>query len=442
MTTPAATPAPTTPAVQLDLRAGDSRVVLAEYPDNHFDSVVTDPPYELKFMGAAWDQQGVTFEVAFWAGVLRVLKPGGHLLAFGGTRTYHRMTCAIEDAGFEIRDSIHWVFGSGFPKSMDVSKALDKTAGAKREVVGSKVGLPGYSLAAGKGRSTLNSANDGSLNDSARECEATAPATEDAKTWAGWGTALKPAHEPIVLARKPLGEKTVAANVLKWGTGALNIDGCRIGTTKDVPASPSRSKGRVLCGSVDGSLRKETGEEDGHNPNVGRFPANLIHDGSLPVQEGFAAFGERPSGTFGINDADESRTDRSQYRTRPTPGTTRRLGDTGSAARFFNECQPDPELDYMPFHYCPKASKSDRGVGNVHPTVKPLALIRHLVRLITPPGGRVLDPFLGSGTTALACLREGFHCVGVEAHEPFLAIAAARVQAAGGQTQTPGQLAG
>jgi hypothetical protein len=213
--------------MEFELHLGDCLEVLKTLPDNSVDSCVTDPPYGLKFMGKKWDYDVPTVEV--WEQVLRVLKPGGHLLAFAGTRTQHRMAVRIEDAGFEIRDMIAWVYGSGFPKSHDASKAIDKAAGAEREVIGSKLGLAGYSIA-DNGRTN---AVYGDLHDPASECAITAPATPEAEQWQGWGTALKPAMEMITVARKPL-EGTVAQNVLEWGTGAINIDGCRVGSEQTI----------------------------------------------------------------------------------------------------------------------------------------------------------------------------------------------------------------
>lgn len=304
-------------------------------------------------MGMKWDNDVPPVEV--WAECLRVLKPGGYLLAFAGTRTHHRMAVRIEDAGFEIRDMIAWVYGSGFPKSMDVSKAIDKAAGAEREVIGLKpsnrpnvIGqLPGGSM--GGGRIT--------------ERVETATATDAALQWQGWGTALKPALEPITVARKPF-KGTVAANVMEWGTGAINIDGCRVGPPiSHQPGGLHRGSGSTV-GSFTG---KTEFERDAH----GRWPANLIHDGS-----------------------DEP---------------TEMLGD---AARFF---------------YCAKTSKKDRGEANTHPTVKPTDLMAYLCRLVTPPGGVVLDPFMGSGSTGKAAMREGFRFIGIEMDADYLAIAEARI---------------
>ncbi len=361
---------------------GDCRKMLGKLEENSIDSVVTDPPYALVgvsrggssqpgdlttpygrsgpskkrgFMGKEWDSELPPVET--WQEVLRVLKPGGHLLTFGGTRTHHRLWCAVEDAGFEIRDTLMWLYGTGFPKSLNVSKAIDKAAGAK-------------------------------------------PATDAARQWEGWGTALKPAWEPILLARKPL-IGTVATNVQAHGTGALNVDGCRI-------SSPE-----ILCGGG-GKLwsHYRDGNEDKAHPQVnagkGRWPANLVLDeeaaAMLDVQSG-----EHPS----CNSPSQAKP-HSKYR--PGQGKYQPQGpiypgDSGGASRFF---------------YCAKASRKERGEGNNHPTVKPLALMRWLVRLITPPGGKVLDPFIGSGTTALAAKEEGFSCVGIDISEEYLEIARQR----------------
>ena len=373
--------------VGYEIKLGDCRESMAALPESSIDAIVTDPPYELGFMGKKWDGTGVAFDVETWKQALRVLKPGGHLLAFSGTRTYHRMVCAIEDAGFEIRDQIGWVYGSGFPKSLDVSKAIDKAAGAEREVVGHNP----------KWNSTPRSAY-------------TAPATESARQWQGWGTALKPAWEPIVVARKPL-IGTVAANVLAHGTGALNIDGCRVDFTSDADKASAKPYGKTTSASGNLAGKTQGGAERAeykHMQGAGRWPANLIHDGSEEVLSAFPQTGPSPQ----------------QYTKKKagwlTPGSdhpesvlqSREYGDTGSAARFY---------------YCAKASKRDRGDGNNHPTVKPTDLMRYLVRLVTPPGGLVLDPFMGSGSTGKAAALEGFRFVGCELSEEYIRIARARI---------------
>lgn len=419
----------------------DCRDVMDMYlADNSVDSIVTDPPYGLGFMGKEWDH-GVP-GTEFWERALRVLKPGGHLLAFSGSRTYHRMVCAIEDAGFEIRDQIMWVYGSGFPKSLDVSKAIDKAAGAEREVVGSKLGLPGYHLSPHDGGEALGHGLSSSTYETRlSSSQITAPATDAAKQWQGWGTALKPAHEPIVVARKPL-IGTVATNVLTHGTGALNIDGCRVATNGEVTGGSGASKiGTNALGDFAGNAGNVT-------PETGRWPANLIHDGSAEVTAQF------PQTTSGARKAAQggNGTD-GVVAFRGKPNLNDFAADSGSAARFF---------------YCAKASKKDRDEGmgdapvrvmamsnqakaelargnmhegdsgmnsaklrqNNHPTVKPTDLMAYLCRLVTPPGGIVLDPFMGSGSTGKAAVREGFRFIGCELETEYHLIADARLKAA------------
>jgi hypothetical protein len=376
---------------------GDSRDVLASLADSWADSIVTDPPYELGFMGKGWDGTGVAYDVELWREAFRVLKPGGHLLAFGGTRTWHRLAVAVEDAGFEIRDSIAWLYGSGFPKSLDVSKAIDKAAGAEREVIGA-------GKYAARGRRTDNVVF-GEATPSDREV-ITAPATADARTWQGWGTALKPAFEPVVVARKPL-VGTVAANVLLHGTGALNIDATRIALDDAVNLD---AKQRQHVGSAGMAGLGESGFAADHEQATynaaGRWPANVVLD------EGQAAALDQQSGTT------RSRTGQPRG---AAPGdgwgmtaTGAEYDDSGGASRFF---------------YVAKAPKSERPVveGVAHPTVKPLTLMRWLVRLVTPPGGLVLDPFAGSGTTGEACALEGFRCLLIEQSAEYLPLIAARL---------------
>lgn len=458
------------PLTVAGLYHGDSRDVLRTLPDNSIDACVTDPPYALVsivkrfggknaapaksngasgvyarasagFMGKSWDTGEVAFAAEFWSEVYRVLKPGGHVVSFGGTRTYHRMAVAIEDAGFEIRDQIQWLYGTGFPKSHDVSKAIDKmdkstakldfvrwmqTTGIKAgEIDGplkekglisptssfavhffnegqpalptqeywevihtlceSKgitppddiekfINLRVYGSETFRGREVVGQTSGtklavapGQVNDrSATELDITRPATPEAEQWEGWGTALKPANEPICLARKPL-EGTVAENVLKWGTGAINIDGCRIATDENLNGGRYSDNKNEDDGNTYGSGINKRSVNDYSQP-LGRFPANVITDGSV----------EMPNG----------------------------------AQRFF---------------YSAKASKADRGEGNVHPTVKPTDLMRYLCRLVTPPGGVVLDPFMGSGSTGKAAHLEGFKFVGIEREEEYFRIAQERI---------------
>jgi len=372
------------------------------------DSVVTDPPYHLTtvkrfgaadaapakygtdglfqrasrgFMGKEWDGGGIAFDPATWRAVYDVMKPGAHLAAFGGTRTFHRMAVAIEDAGFEVRDTLAWLYGTGFPKSHDVSKAIDKAAGAEREVIAPR---PGVTKTFNVGANVVIKPRD----------PITAPATDAAREWAGWGTALKPAFEPIILARKPL-IGTVAENVLRHGTGAINVDACRVGTDITVTRRNGNS------GGVKFGRDERVGSWE--NP-PGRFPANVLHDGSDEVLEAFAAYGEKASGqkvggqyarASGVHDGGQRLDGIACY------------GDSGTAARFF---------------YCAKASARDRA-GSKHPTVKPVPLIEWLTRLITPPRGVVLDPFAGSGTLGAAWP----NCILIEREAEYFIDIAARL---------------
>lgn len=356
---------------------GDSLEVLKHLPENSIDSVVTDPPYELGFMGKSWDSTGIANNVELWKHVLRVLKPGGHLLSFGGTRTYHRMACAIEDAGFEIRDQIQWVYGSGFPKSLNIGKAVDKLQGNEREIIGQSK----------NGKNSLM----GGLSD--KETTIIQDITKGNSEWEGWGTALKPANEPIVLARKPLSEKTVAENVLKWGTGGINIDGCRVGYDE------------ITINAFDDGA-KPFGNGAGHpytsRTQVGRWPANLIHDGSDEVVGMFP----NESARF-FYSAKCSKKDREEglgaFR-------TKQYSHDGRETPIENAYQ-----------------RNNSKARNHHPTVKPTELMRYLCRLITPPGGTVLDPFTGSGSTGKAAVLEGFNFIGIEKELEYVNIATARI---------------
>ena len=426
--------------------------VMRSMSDNSIDAIITDPPYGLSFMNKEWDSFGsdtrqpgdehyvtpdnpygrskarygygskvqksmAAFQVAMtpvFAEALRVAKPGAHLLCFGGTRTCHRMACAIEDAGWEVRDCIMWVYGSGFPKSMDVAKAIDKHLGVKQKVVGHRETDPqkGFSKVKGMGSGAIS--NGDAVNQSYDLTEAT---SDEARKWDGYGTCLKPAWEPIIVARKPL-DGTVAHNVLTWGVGAMNIEACRVPT--------------------------ESGEK-------GRFPANLIHDGSQLVLDLFPQSKGQQGDVTGNEPSHPA--DGVCYGEYNGRHSFAKRGDTGSAARFFNtfrDGEDSAERTYADkgstsfaakpgmrrapadtparFFYCAKASKKDRGEGNVHPTVKPTALMEWLVKLVTPEGGVVLDPFMGSGTTGIACANLGRYFIGIEREWEYMRIAGPRVQ--------------
>ncbi len=439
---------------------GDCREVLKNLPDNSVDSIVTDPPYELNFMSKSWDNSGIAYDLAVWAECLRVLKPGGHVLAFGGSRTWHRLAVAVEDAGFEIRDNIAWIYGSGFPKSLDVSKAIDKRAGAEREVVGD------YQIGGMSPDRENFGANDRTggkgMGFRPGTVKITEPSSSEAKAWEGWGTALKPAHEPIVVGRKPFGKGvTVAENVLTWGVGGLNIDKSRVEAVDQIELeknwdrfqSVSALEGRNAMngglGTIDLSDRKAQG----------RWPANVIFDevtaGLLDEQSGVSVSPRKASsGGAVFGSRTYAQDDYSQNMIR---GEMPAYGDTGGASRFF---------------YVAKASKRDRNEGleeleavvrndgrneslasgdmpqnrsnnpkqNFHPTVKPTALMRYLIKLVTPPGGTVLDPFTGSGSTGKAALLDGFQFVGVELTEEYLPIIEGRLRWASEQGENDGTL--
>ena len=496
---------------------GDCPAALKELADDSVDAVVTDPPYDLTvaegrgFMGKAWDGTGIAFRIDLWREVLRVLKPGGHVLAFGGTRTYHRMTVAIEDAGFEVRDCIQWLYGSGFPKSHDISKAIDKAAGAER-TEGDRVWSGGQRSAGilGNNRGTQQRV----IYD--------APATDAAQQWDGWGTALKPAHEPIVLARKPLDAPTIAAQVLATGTGALNIAATRVGNE----ATLRRAKG----GGYDGGWQpmEASGSTSGrwpsnlvlsHSPGCQRVGVKRVQGNNQQASDAHAGRevpfdgGWQRKRADGYADADGLETveawecvegcpvaaldsqagerpgmKRASLRRGATTGASigghGRYGtakpqeaiagydDNGSnCSRFFPVFAYEDD-DFVPFLYCAKASRREREQGlegmetrevwrhnqdgrdptnprnvigagakarvergepavipsrNHHPTVKPIALCAWLCRLITPPGGVVLDPFMGSGSVGCAALREGFRFIGIDAEAEYVEIARARL---------------
>ncbi len=374
--------------------------------DNSVDSIVTDPPYEWGFMGEKWDMTGIAYNIELWQECLRVLKPGGHLLAFGGTRTYHRMACAIEDAGFEIRDQMQWIYGSGFPKSHDISKAFDKRAGAERHdaIKGGHMGISQYGGDARNSNADTYYMKVPPIIGKGAISKGT-PVTDLAKKWDGWGTALKPAHEPIVLARKPLSEKTIADNVLKWGTGGLNIDGCRVETNGETP----KGSGKGSKNSIFGQVENIKGNDGNVTPELGRFPANLILDEEagkmLDEQSGIS----KSSGS-GYNF--ETSNNDNPVRLINNIKSGLHFNDSGGASRFF---------------YVAKASKKERGEGNNHPTVKPVKLMEYLITLVTPPNGIVLDPFFGSGTTGIAAVNLGFNYIGFEISKEYCIIAEKRI---------------
>jgi len=468
----------------ITLHHGDCREVMATMPAESVDAIVTDPPYGLSFMGKDWDsfkegdiamrrnpqmdavntgasRQGgrqracadyqkrqardmMAFQEAMNAvflEALRVAKPGSHLLAFGGTRTFHRLAVAIEDAGWEIRDTIMWVCGSGFPKSLDVGKALDKAAGAVRKVVGvSSTTCPDFPNPC-QGHPSANGSLGGGVM---RHSLPTAPATDAACQWDGWGTALKPAWEPVLVARKPC-VGTVAENVLRYGTGGINVDGCRVGTDDDV-----RNHGRKpTVNGYDPRMSGAQAAEKRPGQELGRWPANVIHDGSDEV---VGLFPQAGGGKFTIGGPPRKATAHlQQISEQPRTDAIMNYGDTGSAARFF---------------YCAKASKDDRddgcegleerekgvpdgtktdntlkGPGNAlhpdrnakthnhHPTVKPTELMRYLCRLVTPPGGVVLDPFCGSGSTGRGAVLEGMSFIGIDLDAEYIEISRRRINA-------------
>ena len=346
---------------QFKIYEGSNLDILPTLPNNSVDSIVTDPPYELGFMNKSWDSTGIAYNIKIWEQCLRVLKPGGHLIAFSGSRTYHRMAVAIEDAGFQIRDQMMWVYGSGFPKSLNISKSLDKMANAERKVIGEKKPCGMFSP------DIPHFGNASYVVETYKLSPITVPSTEATKQWEGWGTALKPAHEPIVLARKPL-EGTVADNILKWGVGGLNIDGCRI--------------------ELDTS---------------GRFPANFMHDGSQEILDLFP----NDSGRFFY-----------------CPKANKKDRDEG--------CEELPESFYsMSGNDDPESTiglNRQTKRRNSHPTVKPTELMRYLCRLVTPSNGIVLDPFNGSGSTGKAAILEGFEYIGIELDPDYIKISEARIK--------------
>jgi DNA modification methylase len=387
----------------MKLMLGNCLDKLKELDDNSVDSIVTDPPYGLSFMGKKWDYDVPAVNI--WEECFRVLKPGGHLLAFAGTRTQHRMAVNIEDAGFEIRDMIAWVYGSGFPKSHNISKAIDKMAGAEREVISEQKtnsgGMAHISKTNAEHGFRPNAYTGNSADKTAQNViQVTAPATPEAQHWDGWGTALKPALEPITVARKPIAEKSIAENVLKYGTGAINIDESR------VEGQPEPTRFDPKKHSHEGWRMTATGEESAANASPkGRFPANLIHDGSDEVVEL-----ARESARF-FYCAKASKKDRDE-------------GLDHMEEQQFVQWQTGNGASGKPSSM---SEGRDTKRKNTHPTVKPTDLMKYLVRMVTPKGGVVLDPFMGSGSTGKAAKLEGFDFIGIEMDEEYFLLAKSRI---------------
>ncbi len=364
-----------------EVKHGDSRELIKNLPDNSVDSIITDPPYELNFCGYKWDNSGIAFDKEFWQECLRVLKPGGYLLSFSGSRTYHRMAVAIEDAGFQIKDQAIWLYDQGFPKSLNISKSIDKRAGAEREVIGTQTNKP----------NSKNSVIAFQKSDkSQKHFNITAPATDEAKQWDGWGTQLSPAHEPICFAKKPISEKTITENVLKWGTGGINIEESRIPLKKN---DKLNDNGRTI--KVEG-----------------RWPKNVMHDGSEAVEPIFEKLNKESASRFffcakpQIKEREEGLQGYQKNKMASLQGAVKeRENMDGLSQRFVG--QP---------------------VANNHPTLKPVALMQHLCKLITQPNGLILDPFTGSGTTGKGAIKEGFNFIGFEQDEHYCEIARARIE--------------
>jgi site-specific DNA-methyltransferase (adenine-specific) len=415
---------------------GSNLDILPQIPDNSVDCIISDPPYGLSFMGKKWDGSGIEYNIELWQQCLRVLKPGGHLIAFSSNRTYHRMATAIEDAGFTIRDMLDWVFGSSFAKGADIGKKLDKKHGNERKVVAN----PFYSA----GRKDYVAGKSMGKKPAATETD-----TIGTSDWEGWKTQLKAAKEPICLAQKPIQCKTIADNVELYGTGALNIDSCRVKTDEMLGRDTSKT-------AMFGKLAYKGREYIGNTNGKGRYPANLI----LSPAGSEADFDKMFPSTKGSSKPRACNTKNAVTFKLPTVTTQNdSWSDTGSAQRYYKNIDLDPIYDpqYLPLYYCPKASQSERNAGvklpkkqvkltnfhdltrldgtykhtpihsNHHPTVKPLKLMEWLIELLTKKGQIVLDPFAGSGTTLLGCVRLDRRYIGIELSAEYCQIAQMRI---------------
>jgi site-specific DNA-methyltransferase (adenine-specific) len=415
----------------------DCLKVLDQLPENSIDAIITDPPYEIGFMNKGWDSTGIAFQVETWKKALRVLKAGGHLLAFNHSRQFHRLAVAIEDAGFEIRDTIMWLYGSGFPKSLNIAKAIDKANGYEGKIIGQAKGSgsTGVNSVGNQQFVAKNENEDGTYN--VREL------SETAKQWEGWGTALKPAYEPIVLARKPIAENSIAENVLKHGVGGINIDGCRVG-------SETISTHNAPTGTFAGGEAGRGSDTETYTSHTGRFPANVIHDNSEEVVNLFPE--EAGGGSGGYDFTKTNQGNAANIITNIKSGYHH--NDNGSAARFFysakaNILDRDEGLDVAgieeerssPYGYNKGLNNVGEGMfkdrnsqkRNIHPTVKPTDLMAYLVRLISPKGATILDMFMGSGSTGKAVALENarnnsnYKFIGIELGKEYADIAIARI---------------
>ena len=432
--------------IENKLHNEDCLETMSRIDDNSIDSVICDPPYELGFMNKQWDNTGISYNVDLWREVLRIMKPGAYLLAFGGSRTYHRLACAIENAGFEIRDCIAWIYCVGFPKSLNIGKTVDKLQGNERKELGIYDGRSKYDGADRKQRDEDNRQISTGKDKIA--------ITNGTSEWEGWGTALKPAHEPICVARKPLSEKTVAENVLKYKTGAINIDESRI----DIDNNDNIYKKNPHTIQKTKSLFFDGKKQSPEYQISGRFPSNLIHDGSDEIVREFSKAGYSES--KGFKDRDKCHSEgKNAYILSERHGISYYPQDSGSAARFFKVC-PFEEEDFVPFKYCAKASASERdeglygvepkkinagyyrdGLGNApringekftaiknnHPCVKPVKLMKYLITLVTHKDGIIYDPFAGSGSTLVAAAKLGYKFIGSEIDSEYCTIANKRI---------------